>query len=67
MSVANPYAPPIARLSMSVVSEASPEAWLQSVVSSPGKLAPSEAAEPGVPEYPARVKNHSRRRGCARS
>ena len=39
----------MARLSMSVVSDASPEERVQSVVSSPGKLAPSYVADPGVP------------------
>ena len=50
MSVAKPYAPPIARFSMSGASEARPEAWLQSVASSPGTLPLSYAADPGLPE-----------------
>jgi hypothetical protein len=49
MSVLNPYAPPTARLSMSVVSEARPDERVQSVVSSPGKFDVSDAGAPGVP------------------
>jgi hypothetical protein len=41
MSVVNPYAPPIARLSMSGVWEARPDEREKSVVPSPAKFADS--------------------------